>query len=161
MLYQSKIRHSQHFWVNGLTYTKKCKTEYSEKNKSYHALHFTNRKHSILGHFCRFHIYRLVYETFVQGLNTMSYALYSKKHSPLRLTPRCFSRASSISRDPRIIQGVVPQTKRWYLPTCTKLTISEYAQTNATHSQETKLQTEYTSYIEKFKCSKTGAPLSD
>lgn len=37
---------------------------------------------------------------------------------PLRLTPKCFSKASSISREPRIIQGVVPQTKRWYLPTC-------------------------------------------
>lgn len=39
------------------------------------------------------------------------------KYSPLRFTPRCFSKASSMSRDPRIIQGVVPQTKRWYLPT--------------------------------------------
>lgn len=36
---------------------------------------------------------------------------------PLRFTPRCLSKASSISLDPRNIQGVVPHTKRWYFPT--------------------------------------------
>lgn len=46
--------------------------------------------------------------------------IFTKKGTteiPLRFTPRCFSNASSISLEPRIIQGVVPQTKRWYLPT--------------------------------------------
>lgn len=43
---------------------------------------------------------------------------YVLEDGPLRFTPKCFSNASSISREPRIIQGVVPHTKRWYFPTC-------------------------------------------
>lgn len=39
--------------------------------------------------------------------------------TPFLLTPRCLSSAASMSLEPLSMQGVVPQTCRWYLPTCT------------------------------------------
>lgn len=65
----------------------------------------------------KFHNLNFVHLLIGEGCCLTHFYKKGTSEIPLRLTPRCFSNASSISLEPRIIQGVVPQTKRWYLPT--------------------------------------------